>query len=589
MSADVLDAVTPDMGEQTRASVITRRRHEIEAAAEAGHPGRHAEVAEMLAGRSYVLFLYAVFRDVRVVYVPPRAIGEFGGEDDNWMWPRHTGDFSFLRVYVAPDGSGAEFDPANVPYHPRTFLEVDPAGASEGDFVFALGYPGRTFRHRSSDYLAFEQDVRMPYVADVLERQVRIMEQAGRHDRAVAMKFDARVKGLANVMKNYRGKMAGLRRTGLVARWERQETALARFIDADPGRKARYGALLPEIAAVYADARRTAPRDLFLELLWSSNTSTSTVLGAALALETHAMERALPEIDCDSRFSDDNLPRTHAALLRSLANYDPATDRALLEERLEAGLALPPDQRPEGSVQWLAGRRLDTALDQAYAETRLADQGTVDELWSRPADALAAVNDPFLDLARRLYPAFEEARKAGARRDRTLGRLWADLTAVKTDYQQADFIPDANRTLRLTYGHVKGYSPRDGLLARPFTTVEGVVEKTTGVPPYYDTPTSLLALAAARDFGRFASPALGTVPVDLLYDGDTTGGSSGSPILNARGQVVGVNFDRVWEATINDYAWSPEFSRSIGVDIRYILWVTVRVGGATRVADELRE
>lgn len=587
VSAEVLAELTPEMDPASRARTIDRRQRELEAAEEAAHPGHRAEVAEMFAGRSYVLFSYAIFRDIRVVYVPPRAIGEFGGEDDNWMWPRYTGDFSFLRVYVAPDGRAAEHDGANVPYHPRTFLEVDPTGVAEGDFVFLLGYPGRTFRHRSADYLAFEQDVRMPYVADVLERQVATMERAGRDDREIALKFDARIKGLSNVMKNYRGKLAGLRRTGLVDRRRREEEAIGGFIAADPARNARYGALLPDIAAVYADMRRTAARDLLLELLWGPNTSSSTVLGAALTLEAHADAAPRPDVERDPRFMDRSLERTHASLLRSLSDYDAATDRALLEERLQAALALPPDLRMAGLDDWLAGRPLAAALDAAYDATRLADAGVVDELWSRDPPALDRADDPFLDLARRLFPAFDEARRTRERREGTLNRLWADFVAVRAEIEQADFIPDANRTLRLTWGHVKGYSPRDGLAARPFTTLQGVVEATTGVAPYYDTPRALVALAAARDYGPFASRALGSVPVDMLYDADTTGGSSGSPVLNADGRLVGVNFDRVWEATINDYAWSAEYSRSIGVDIRYVLWVASKVSGATGVVDEI--
>ncbi len=587
VSSAVLAGITPGMDPAGRARTIETRTRQIEKTEEASRPGTRAEVAEMFAGRSYVLFVYRIFRDVRVVYVPPRAIGEFGGEDDNWMWPRHTGDFSFLRVYVGADQHAADFDPANVPYHPRTFLKVDPAGAAEGDFVFLLGYPGSTYRHRSAAYLAFEAEVRMPFVADVLETQTGIMERAGRDDRAVALKFDARVKGLSNVMKNYRGKIAGIRRTGLVARRRREEADLARFIAADPARAARYGSLLPDLSAVYADMRRTAPRDLLLDLLWGPNTSTSTVLAAALTLEAHARNLARPDVERETPYTNRNLARTRASLLRSVSDYDAATDRALLEERLGAALALPADLRVAGLDGWLAGRTLDAALDAAYAGTRLADAGTVDDLWSRAAAALAEVRDPFLDLARRLGPAFEDARLARERRDGTLNRLRANLVAARAELQQADFVPDANRTLRLTYGHVKGYAPRDGMLARPFTTLAGVVEKTTGVPPFYDTPAALLARAGEHDYGPYAAPSLGTVPVDLLYDADTTGGSSGSPVLNARGELVGVNFDRVWEATINDYAWSAEYSRSIGVDIRYVLWVASKVSGATAVVHEV--
>jgi hypothetical protein len=586
VSAEVLDGLTPLTDPAEREATIGRRRKALEDAEEAAHPGSRAEVSEMFAGRSYLLFRYAIFRDVRVVYVPPRSIGEFGGEDDNWMWPRQTGDFSFLRVYVGPDGRGTEYAEGHVPYHPRVVLQVNPAGVAAGDFVFLLGYPGRTYRHRNSDYLAFEAEVRMPYVADVLEREIDIMRRAGQTDRAVALKFDARVKGLSNVMKNYRGKIAGVRRTGLIAARRADEAALARFIDADPARRARWGHVLGDIAGVYAEMRQTAPRDLLLELLWGPHTSASTVLGAALALEAHAREAGRPDADRDPRFTDRNAPRVRDGLVHGLSDYDAAADRALLEERLDAALALPSPLALDGLRDWLDGRPVGSALDAAYAAPRLADPGAVAALWD-DGPGLAHSTDPMVDLARRLYPAFDEARRARERRDGALNGLWAEFVAAKAEMQQADFVPDGNRTLRLTYGHVKGYVPHDGLRATPFTTVQGVVDKTTGVAPYYDTPRALLDRVAARDYGAFAAAPLGTVPVDLLYDADTTGGNSGSPVLDARGRVVGVNFDRVWEATINDYAWSAEYSRSIGVDIRYVLWVASKIGGATAVIDEM--
>jgi Peptidase S46 len=587
VSARVLAAVTAELSPVDRGRAIDRQMKAIAVETEARHPGKRAEVAEMAPGRSYVLFVYAIFRDVRVVYVPPRAIGEFGGEDDNWMWPRHTGDFSFLRVYVGPDGTPAEYNTANVPYRPRTFLRVNPTGASEGDFVFIFGYPGRTFRHRSSHYLAFEQELRLPYVADALERQIGIMERAGQRDRTTALKFDARIKTLANVMKNFRGKIAGVRRTSLIARRQAEEADLQKFVDADPNRKGRYGTVLNEIADVYRDARTLAMRELWLETVWNPSSSASTVLGAALTLHMSSLERAKPDVDRDTRFMDRNLAQTRATLLQSLNDYDAATDRQLLADRLAAALALPSEQRIAGLDTWLAGRSLDAALDAAYANTRLGSAETVQTLIDRPADALAQVDDPFLDLARAIYPAFDAMREARTRRDGTLSRLWPALVEMKAARGTSTFVPDANRTLRLTYGRVKGYSPRDGLVARPFTTVSGVVEKSSDATPFYATPPALLDAVKARDFGRFAAPALGTVPVAMIYDTDTTGGNSGSAVLNAKGEVVAVNFDRVWEATINDFAWSADYSRSIGVDVRYVLWVTDKVGHATRVLAEL--
>ena len=204
------------------------------------------------------MFISTTLRDVRLAYVPPRSVGEFGGEDDNWVWPRHTGDFSFVRAYAGPDGKPADYAPGNVPYHPKRFLKVNPKGVEEDDFVFILGYPGRTYRHQTSYYMAYEENLRMPFVADLNDWQIRTMEELGRGDRATALKFDARIKGLANTMKNYRGKLVGMKRLGLVATKRDEEAALQKYIDADPQRKATYGTVLEQTGKVYAEM--TEPR-----------------------------------------------------------------------------------------------------------------------------------------------------------------------------------------------------------------------------------------------------------------------------------------------------------------------------------------
>ncbi len=199
-----------DMDHAARTKAIEKRTKEIVARAEKENPGKRAEVAEMFIGRTYVLFIYTYLKDIRLVYIPPRSIGNFGGEDDNWMWPRHTGDFSFLRAYVAPDGSPADYSPRNVPFKPKRFLEIEPRGVDEGDFVFLLGYPGRTYRHYPASYLAYDEEVRMPYIADWYAWQIDLMEKMGASDRGVALRHAARIKGLANTMKNYRGKLKGM-------------------------------------------------------------------------------------------------------------------------------------------------------------------------------------------------------------------------------------------------------------------------------------------------------------------------------------------------------------------------------------------
>jgi hypothetical protein len=586
VSKEVLSAVGPKMGLAARSKAIEKRTKEIVARAEKENPGKRAEVAEMFTGKTYILFLYTYLKDIRLVYVPPQSIGNFGGEEDNWTWPRHTGDFSFLRAYVAPDGSPADHSAQNVPFKPKRFLKVEPRGVAEGDFVFLLGYPGRTYRHSTASYLAYEEEVRMPYVVNWYAWQIDLMEKTGAGDRGVALKHAARIKGLANTMKNYRGKLKGMKRLGLVERRRGEEEKLQEFIAGNDKRRAEYGTILSDIEKIY---RQMRPRAEF-EMIYRYLRESVNMLNSASTLYEAAVERGKPDLERESAYMDRNFAQTKQRLLLSLRNYYEPTDKAVFKELLLRASKLDPAQRIRAVDEIFKGDFSEKAVDDyitgAYAATKMNDVKLVEDLFGKTAEQMAAVKDPFLDLARSLYPSALEMRERERAVRGELDPLYARLSDVKELYQGKGFVPDANRTLRLTYGRIKGYSPADAVSYRPFTTLKGVLEKTTGKEPF-DTPAALAELFKARDFGPFEHPQLGDVPVCMLYDADTTGGNSGSPVLNARGELVGINFDRTYEATINDYAWSEEYSRSIAVDIRYVLWVTQKFGGAGFLLKEM--
>ena len=586
VSAEVLSAVKPEMDYAARTKAIERRTKEIVARAEKEKPGKRAEVAEMFAGKTYILFVYTYLKDIRLAYVPPRSIGEFGGEEDNWMWPRHTGDFSFLRAYVAPDGSPADYSAKNVPFRPKRFLRVAARGVSEGDFIFLLGYPGRTFRHSTGSYLAFEEEVRMPYVADWYAWQIGLMEKMGAEDRGVALLHAARIKGLANTMKNFRGKLKGMKRLGLVERRREEEKALQGFIEADEKRKSQNGTTLGDIAAVYDEMRAAYDYETVLDYLRGS----VNLVGFAFTVYEAALERRKPDLEREPAYMDRNFPQTKQRLLLSLRNFYEPTDKALFKELLLRASRLKEPDRIKAVDELFQGDLgegdIDAYLNKAYETSRMNDAKFVEELLGKTPEQMAALQDPFLDLARALYPAVLEVREKQKARRGALDPLYARLSDIKELYLGKSFIPDANNTLRLTYGRIKGYEPADAVYYGPFTTLRGVLEKTTGREPF-DTPAALFDLSRVRDFGAFEHPQLHDVPVCILYDTDTTGGNSGSPVINARGELVGVNFDRTYEATINDYAWSEEYSRSIAVDIRYVLWVTQKFAGAGVLLKEM--
>jgi hypothetical protein len=585
VSKEVLSVINDKMELAERTKAMEKTIREIIAETEKKYPGKRAEVSEMFTGKVYVLFLSTVLRDVRLVYVPPRSIGEFGGENDNWVWPRHTGDFSFLRAYVAPDGTPAEFSANNVPYHPKKFLKVNPAGVEEGDFAFVLGYPGRTFRHKTSHYLAYEENLRMPYIADLYDWQIATMEELGKNDRVIALKHDARIKGLANTMKNYRGKLLGMKRLHIIESKQAEEKLLQHFIDADPQRKAIYGSVLNDVGTVYQDMTDHAAAEMVLDNLRSN----TTVLSSAFTLYESALEMQKPDLERLPAYTERNLSNTKANLKQSLRNYYEPTEKAFLKHIVLQALALSANQRIEEIDRQFKGRseeEITRTIDQAFAQTKMTDESVLTASFGTSVAELEQLRDPFIRAAGMLYPTYQKLRETRQQRDGALSKLSALLIDVKQQYQKTSFIPDANSTLRFTFGHIKGYTPADATYFKPITTLTGVIEKTTGKEPYA-TPQKVLDLYKAKDFGRYKSAKLKDVPVALLYDMDTTGGNSGSPVLNAYGELVGVNFDRAYEATINDYAWSESYSRSIAVDIRYVLWVTEKVGGADHILKEL--
>ncbi len=572
VSDQVLAATEPGMSFADRTKAIERRCKEIEKQAETDNPGARAEVAEMFTGKTYVLFLYTYIKDVRLVFAPPSSIGNFGGDIDNWEWPRHTGDYSFMRAYVAPDGSTADYSSDNVPYQPKRFIQVAPEGANQGDYVMLLGYPGRTARHKTASFLEYEQNIRLPYVVDWYGEQIRMMEAAGQDDRGIALKLSSRIKSLANVEKRSRGQLKGLTRANIVAKRKAEESKLQSFIDGDPTLKEKYGQTLSNIDAAYRSAGETA----IAEANFQSLRSTSTLLRLAYTVYDAAVEREKPDLERESAYMDRNFDQTVRRLKLAQQDLDLPTDRTMLAANLkryqENGLSIElpqPDQ-----------------LESLYRGTTLDQPEALEKVLTLSPQQLAKLDDSFIKLAIKLYPEYQRLRELNKQREGELNQLYGDLITVKQMFQQDQFVPDANATLRLTYGTVRGYSPEDAVWMRPATTLSGVVAKTTGEEPFV-TPAKVVQLHEAGEFGRYAHPELNDVPVALLYDTDTTGGNSGSPILDSRGRLVGVNFDRAFEATINDFAWNTSYSRSIGVDIRYVLWVTELVYGADFLTQEM--
>ena len=589
VSKDVLKVVKKKMSYAERAKAIEKKIKKIVVKTEKKYPGKRAEVAEMFKGKTYVLFVYTYLKDIRLVYAPPRSIGEFGGEEDNWVWPRHTGDFTILRAYMSPDGKSADYSPDNVPYHPKKYLPVAKEGVSEGDFVFILGYPGRTYRHRTSHFLAFEEQLRMPFIVDLYGWVIKTLEHMSEKDRETTIKLAPMLKGLWNTMKNYMGKLQGMERLGLTEKRREEERKLQDFIATDKALNAKYGNVLNDIKKVYGEHKADAKYEYLLRYL---NRFVSRLNVAYSAYEA-SIELKKPDTERKRSYMKRNFSRTLKWIERGFRNYYEPADKAVFKELLTRIVNLEGDKRvalfdkmfkKEGGDVAAA---IDAYIQDAYAKTVMTDKKIAMGLFKKTTKELKQLDDPFMKLAIALYPLHQDIKAAQDAREGQLDKLSAQLIDVKKQFMGSEFIPDANSTLRLTYGLVEGYYPADAVYNSPLTTMKGIVEKHNTGKPYYQAPEKLLKLYKDKQFGSFKDEKLDDVPVAMLYSADTTGGNSGSPVLNAKGQLVGLNFDRAYEATINDYAWSQDYSRSIGVEIRYILWFLQKYSGADHILKEM--
>lgn len=587
VSDRILSSVKDVMDPVERINGINKKIAEIIKEEQAKDKSIKPEISEMFIGRTYVLFRYKIIKDVRLVYIPQRAIGEFGGESDNWVWPRHTGDFSFLRAYVAKDGSAATYSKENVPYKPKKFLKVNPNGANEGDFVFILGYPGRTFRNYPAKYVEYQEKFQLPYVSSLFEWQNDQMAQTS-VNKELELKQASRIKRKANVLKNYKGKIKGLSGIQLVNQKYAQEKELQKFIDADPNLKTQYGSLMNNIEMVYNEIFADAKKYLVMDQLIPSSNALSA---ANIMLQMRAKINAAKEEEKEKLYKE----QASAAKKQINALYDTyvlETEKRLLKRALLDGLNLPAAEQYNviPAYNYLKSKNheafVNKYVDQLFAKTKFNTEKYLSDALDLPLKNFMELKDPMLDLAVNAAAEVEKKNAIQKVRNGKLNKLLADYVNVSILFKKTDFIPDANSTLRLTYGHVKGYTPVDATYMKPTTTLTGLIEKGTKEGDYY-LPDYIRELYKKKDFGPWLTKDKKDVPIAFLYDMDTTGGNSGSPIMDENGNLVGVNFDRAFEATINDFAWNESYSRSIGCDIRYVLWVAQKVDKADNVIKEL--
>ncbi|HEU4385432.1 MAG TPA: S46 family peptidase [Anaeromyxobacteraceae bacterium] len=576
-----------------RQQAIERRQKERLAACEKG--GLRCKVASFFDGMLWLEMAQVEIRDVRLAYAPPAGVGNFGGETDNWQWPRHAGDFALYRAYVRPDGKPGPHARENVPYRPARWLRVSPQGAAPGDFVLVAGYPGKTDRLFTHAETKAQLEWAYPRTARLYRERLALLERLAGEDPERSIRLTTRIRGLANTMKNREGVLAGAARLGYLERKRAEEKALAGWIEATPARRAAYGGALAGLDAVQARAERTRERDAAFESLFGYQ----SLLGSARTILRLAAEREKPDLDRDLEYQQREWERIREAQQRLQRSVDLPADRALLRHAVLEAASLPAGQRIEPLDRLVglaprmpaeeAGRRADAWLDGVYAGTRLADRSYRLSLLETRARDLDREKDSLLEVARALSPLdaairAEEKARAGARS--RFGPLYARALVEKAGGLVA---PDANGTLRVTYGTVKGVSPQDGLLYSPQTRLAGVLDKQRPGDREFAVPAEVLAAIraeGARPSGPWRDASLGDVPVDFLSTLDITGGNSGSAVLDGRGRLCGLAFDGLYESIVADFAYVPE-ARTIAVDSRYLLWTLSEVARAASLLQEM--
>ena len=565
------------------AAALKKNVEDLEKAEKAKAPkGSSVRIQSLNNGFFYYLYQTKQIKDVRVVYSPPENIGEFGGDPDNFEWTRHGGDFTFLRAYVAPDGTPAEYSTNNVPYQPKKYLTLSIAGLKENDFTMVMGYPGGTTRYRESQAIDFAQNVNLPFVVSFLEAQVRGLNEIGANDEAKRIKLQADVFGLLNSIKAFKGGVTGLQRGDVVAARKAEEAKLAAWIAANPARQQKYGNLLPDFAKAYQNYYATSARDRVLRTFPGA-------LTPAAQTPLPVFKQVFDAVQAVQKGTTLTAEK-RAEISKIYADREPVSERETLKFLLQATAELPDNQKfaPAETLfnrfKGQARRSAEETFAESIAEKDFATPEAIYALYDLKADKLT---EKYPNVVAFMTALAAEQSNIVARQQKfapEANRLRKLYLEAMSEMKGTKPYPDANFTQRLTYGYVKGYSPREAEVRSPFTTLKGVIEKDTGVKPF-DVPPGLKNLQRTQDFGRYG--VNGTVPVDFLTNNDIIGGNSGSPVLNAYGEQVGLAFDSDYEGLGNDYFFSQPYGRTVCVDIRYVLFVTEKFGGAGWILNEL--
>jgi len=568
----ILKGYSPDMSEDQRNEMIGNNSSALIKDVTAQGKGLKATVEALYYGNQYFLFVYREYSDIRLVGAPPSAIGKFGGDTDNWMWPRHTGDFSIFRIYADKDNNPAPYSADNVPYRPKKYFHISTKGVKEGDFTFIYGFPGRTQEYIHSEAVRYIEEIGDPHKIALRTSRLEIMSRHQAQSQKVRIQYSSKHAGVANAWKKWQGEVKGLKKMKTVAVKQAFEEEFDRWAEGG-----EFDGITGILDSLYAEIKPYS----FANDYYNETVRTIEVADFAM--------RIARLFNDDGDYDSDKAESLAKTFFKDY--HSPIDKECFVAMMTEFEKNVPEDFKPEYFKKQL--KRFKTAeawADHIFSKTIFTDAEKVAELQAK--DRKKVMNDPatvFFNEFLKWY--YTDVRPHVLRLDSEIQLAYrtymrGQMTYARTQRIAKDFYPDANLTLRVAYGHIKGYSPADAMYYKPSSTMKGIMEKDNPDIFDYNIPQRLRDIYASRDFGEWTDES-GEVPVCFIATNHTTGGNSGSPVINADGELIGINFDRVWEGTMSDIVFDPEICRNIALDIRYVLFTIDRLAGAGHLIDEM--
>ena len=572
----VLEGYTPEMTEEQRVDIVKKNSAAVIEEATAAGNGLRATVEALYYGNQYFLFLYRQYDDVRLVGAPPSSIGKFGGDTDNWVWPRHTGDFSMFRIYADKDNNPAPYSKDNVPYKPKKFFRISTKGVKEGDFTFIYGFPGRTQEYIHSEGVRYIEETGDPHKINLRTLRLDIMSKYQSQSQKVRIQYSSKHSNVANAWKKWQGEVKGIRKMNTVKNKQEFEASFSKW-----AKGGEFDGVVENIARLYAELEPyTYATDYYNETVRTVEISSLAMSIARLFLSGHEdlvtfdQEKAAEIMT--SFYKDYHLPIDKECFIAVMNEYHKNMPENFKPQYFKERYA------EFGSIEAWAEHMFSNSI---FADQQKAASLTAD-------DVQAVLHDPATEFMNEFIKwYYAEIRPVTEKLNQELQLAYRDymrgqMVYCRTQRVPKVFYPDANLTLRVAYGHIKGYSPADGTYYLPSSTIKGIMEKDNPDIFDYNIPQRLRDIYAQKDYGRWIDES-GEVPVCFIATNHTTGGNSGSPVINADGDLIGLNFDRVWEGTMSDIVFDPEICRNISLDIRYVLFVIDKVADADHLLEEM--